>query len=742
LATILTGFTRAFLAAAVFFVPIAVMPGLVDVQELPKAALFVCLTFAAAVTWAISWMVSRDVVWRRVPGIWWLAAFTVSAIVSTAVSVNRDVSLIGFSAYLHDTLPFLLAGVGFVILAVQVFDRERDLKNLAVILGFSLGLVGLQAVLQTAGASFFPFASLQSSQLLIAGNSALATSVLMAVLILTVIATFGLLKRLVWKILAGFGGVIGLFVMLAIDAQAGWVALMVGVVLTLVAASVRPLDRWRVLLGTAAVAVALVGILTETSGVFKTKIALDVKLDQATSWSVSSEAFRDRPIFGSGPATFYYDFLTHRPVEFNQSALAGFGFVKGTDVAGTMLPTLGLAGSAAILGFVVCLFFIFIRRLESHVQRLRQEWEIGSLTVGIFGAVVAGAFFAPGMAAFMAVAWFGLAMMAILIAPDGARLSNRSMARTAGMATFLFGLLAVIVSSVWSIRLVLADRELVNVTSAIGRTENLETVVARIDRAIRYVPQNPLPYFLRAQALIVQAQLALDRQDNQAAADAFTRSVQDAQAGIAQDPRNAVLYSTYGSILKIAGTYAGDVSSAVLETYRKAVELDPNNAKNRIDLGQAAYLVAAAMKAQTDSKPEEYQAYLDEARREFERAIQLNASNMDAQFGLVVLDELVGEKDAAFDRLQRLIVANPQTAALWYELGLRQIDRQDPTSGETSFKRALTLEPNFAPPHVELGKLAESKGDKDTARQEYEAALAIDANNQEATERLEQLDAA
>ena len=58
--------------------------------------------------------------------------------------------------------------------------------------------------------------------------------------------------------------------------------------------------------------------------------------------------------------------------------------------------------------------------------------------------------------------------------------------------------------------------------------------------------------------------------------------------------------------------------------------------------------------------------------------------------------------------------------------GRRAAARGDATAAMTAFRAAATAEPTLPQPAYNLGLLAERQGDDATARQQYEAALAID----------------
>lgn len=102
-----------------------------------------------------------------------------------------------------------------------------------------------------------------------------------------------------------------------------------------------------------------------------------------------------------------------------------------------------------------------------------------------------------------------------------------------------------------------------------------------------------------------------------------------------------------------------------------------------------------------------------------------------------------GEDDRVRSRLKRFLKLAPDNPQAFYFYGLNLFEgrSEDPSASTTHsiealFKRAIVLDPNFAPAHYQLGALYAEHRDYNKAVQEYEAAVRLDPDLKEGHYRL------
>src|SRR5690606_14638464 len=138
--------------------------------------------------------------------------------------------------------------------------------------------------------------------------------------------------------------------------RSGWIGLMTALIFLLPLSkhiNYKKLWSWLVLL------VITCGIISMTSlsmATQRTATSLESgELDSSTGqirllvWQGTLDVVKQFPLFGSGPETFAYSFLPHRPTELNQTTEWNFLYNKAHNEVLHIASTLGLIGLTAWL---------------------------------------------------------------------------------------------------------------------------------------------------------------------------------------------------------------------------------------------------------------------------------------------------------------------------------------------------------------------------------------------------------
>ena len=111
----------------------------------------------------------------------------------------------------------------------------------------------------------------------------------------------------------------------------------------------------------------------------------------------------------------------------------------------------------------------------------------------------------------------------------------------------------------------------------------------------------------------------------------------------------------------------------------------------------------------------------DEAAAQFRKCLELNPSFDQAMTGLAHALFASGDSAGARQWLEKALDANSQNYRAWFDLGAIDL-RSDPAAAATDFTRALSIQPNFAAAHRDLGMLKfEQKDYANAARHLAEA---------------------
>src|SRR5258708_37824023 len=120
--------------------------------------------------------------------------------------------------------------------------------------------------------------------------------------------------------------------------------------------------------------------------------------------------------------------------------------------------------------------------------------------------------------------------------------------------------------------------------------------------------------------------------------------------------------------------------------YRKALELEPNDADIHYDLG-------LTLKYKGDAR---------QAVEEFEATLRLKPKWADAHYGLGATWDDLHDQPAALNELRIAVGLDPAKAAAHRLLARIYLQQDDPSAAERELRRALALQPS-AELHFELG---------------------------------------
>jgi tetratricopeptide (TPR) repeat protein len=153
-----------------------------------------------------------------------------------------------------------------------------------------------------------------------------------------------------------------------------------------------------------------------------------------------------------------------------------------------------------------------------------------------------------------------------------------------------------------------------------------------------------------------------------------------------------------------------------MEAYQKVLAMDPTNA-------EAMNAMGLLVRREGGTKWQEAVSW-------FRRVLTVDPRNVDAYRNLAWTYYRVGKYDLA-----HLVSLNAETtigkpdAGILNNWGLIQLRRDKLAQAVAAFKRAIDVNPNFAPPRLNFAALAVNYSDYATAEREFREALRVDASS-------------
>jgi O-antigen ligase len=350
-------FYRGFLPALVFALPLFFCLNFNDTFDLPKLG----LVYASVSFLLIGCVIDR---WRnpsrplfRTGSEWSALLFLGVAGVSAYFSIDSDISVMGFyRVHVFGMLPM----AGFLIL-FWVAAQEDISDRMTLALMISGALVGIYAVCQFEGWELF-----QAMPRVVGGRpwSSLGNPVYMgAVCMMAVVVTFGEFGRKRYdQILLGvlaIGQSAGLVLSLS---RSAWVGAFVGVVFLAI------LQQRKKSLNAVAIGLLFIVILIPSARQRAALLFSSSEVSNASrlaGWHGAIAVWRDHPLLGSGPDTFFEAFRAHRSMDYIRATGPEVTQAHAHNDFLQMAATLGTSG---LIAFVVLLLTLGVRVVEGCLK--------------------------------------------------------------------------------------------------------------------------------------------------------------------------------------------------------------------------------------------------------------------------------------------------------------------------------------------------------------------------------------
>jgi tetratricopeptide (TPR) repeat protein len=736
----LEGVTTFSLVALFFGLPLFFTGTTLQGLAFDKQVYFYLWILLGTVAWVAKGVVLGEMKIRRtpldIPVLLFLGAYLASAF----LSVDRWHSF--FGGFVDPSRGLL--GVAALVLAYYLIFSHGNARRFAWMAGafvFSGWLLTVWSFLVVMGVRILPqkwAAYIPLSLTGTLGSLALVVGIMLPLFVTALSQlhssrTFGTLVRRTGTVLLSLGVLVGLALLFVLHAYVSWWALLVGFgffVIYAVAQIVRISEKWAWLpmfILVALLAFFMIGNLNAA----RVSLPAEVTPNLPLSWEVAKGALGDRFFFGSGPATYGYDFSLYRPEEYNRQALYAFRFYQGSGLFFEALPTLGVVGT--LLFIVLALSFLSVGLyLLSQGREHNKVHSLGLWSASITLLVASVAFPINGTLLLLGVLLSSLSL-AVLMLESGSDERNlsfslKSSPKFALALAFIFIVVSAGVAFMFAFigKVFLADYQAARAMRQAAAGEGAAAAES-MSKAVRYMPKEGRYQSGLGQIYMGMARLEAGKGRDERSLDALGGYVRAAGAFVASgrdvSPNDIVaqeiMAQTYESIVSLAGLDR-EWLERTQKAYERALELEPTNPVFHVKLGQVKQAIAATV------QQDERRVRLAEARDSFMKAAEKKPDLLEAQLMLALNAEAAGDLDAAVETLGKAFRISRDNADLKYNLArilrIRGTD-DDLKSAEGLLKEVLATNDGLLNAHLNLGLLYEKAGRKEDAIKSYQKVL-------------------
>ncbi len=623
--TLVNSIITALLLLVAFLTPLLFSPLTTEFYETPKL-LFLGTTVLLLITfWSISWILQGKVTFTRTPLDIPLLLFLIVVIASTFFSSSRYISFYGNFPRVHGSTVSLILYILLYFIATSHLKSKAQIKTLIYAFITSTTIAAVISVLAYFGV--YPLATLVktlSFTKIVNFNptgSSFSASVLMLIFLPLLLRSLVISNKFIPQPIALVLTVI--FAISLVFIAPFNILILAGFTTVAVLYLLRshlnaknlPLIVAPILLAGLLMVFSMVSIKgLETLQLKRNTFPREIQLPLGISWKISASAFRDNPFLGSGPATYLFDFTNYKPIEQNATPYWNIRFDSSFNEFLQTFATLGILGLVA-LGFLVVMVLVFaVRALQDTDDILSFSLAVASiLTVVLLlihaSTVISVVAMLLIFAMLMAVnkSTGKVEEISLGINVSKANSSNLNAGDLLPLIIFVLVLGLLFIPSygaVWNLKnIAVADyyhRQALNTASSNGvNTYNL------LVKAEQYNPYVDLYRTDLAQTNFALANLIASRKapseaspegsltddDKKNIQQLLSQAISEGQTATALSPKNPQNWEILASIYRQISGVAQNALQFSLDSYGRAIQLDPLNPLLRLNVGGVYYSV-------------------------------------------------------------------------------------------------------------------------------------------------------
>ncbi len=699
-----------------------------------KQIYFYFWSFLALASWVIKGMVVGKIEINRTPLDIPLIIFLIVYVLTTIFSVDRWHSFVGTFG---DPSRGLMNVVVSVLIYYLIFSNFnlRKAKLMFGALAFSGSFIILWSVLGLLGVKFLPTALLQVLPLSLVGSvSSLTMFVVMTILVLLT-TIFGLnngdrkiIKTImsVWLIVLML---LGLFLIFLLYSFISWPAIIIGVTvfsLFIIAKIIIVSNKLKWLVFFLPLAIFLIWVLGDIGGgMIKVNMPMEVSPSYGLSWQIAKNSLKEKALLGAGPGMYAYDFVMHKPLEFNNNNLYQLRFQQGKGMFFEMLSTMGIVGIVAVL--LVAVSFISVTGYFLTTKKGEDKiYSLGSMAIVL--ALLTYTFLnLTEISILLMLALIGSLAMTVAykeneMETDSVNLSLEASAKFALLSSFVFLVVSagIVYMFVFIGKTALAD---VYARQAMLASQSKEAI-GKITQTINLNPKEGHYYTILGQYYMLTANEEMLKKEEERSLPVLQKNLNNSIVALTQSvkmmPKDIQVNESLAQIYENASFYINGSIELAEKSYQKALELDPHNPTLLVKLGQLKTRQATMIAEEDKDKRKEI---VGEAKELFEKAIAKKGNLAVAHYNLALAHQALGEIDEAIKSMNRAAVYSSNNINYIFNLASLLQERgndDDNKLAEALLKEILGVNDKEINSHFSLAQLYEKTDRRNEAIAEYE----------------------
>jgi len=741
--------------ALVILIPIWFLPITSNAVEFNKQVLMVLLIIVALILWFVKILNRGEIRWRSNILNIVLGAFALIFILSTVFSIRPYGSLVGWATHLKGSLINVLCFIALYFLIVNNFKGIKEAFGLLFSFLVSAAIVTVIGFLQIWSGFILPWGITKSVSFNTLG-SVNSLGIFSAVVMTLITAILFVIKNKGIKLFLLLLGLLSLIIIININFWVVWVVLAIGMAIILMLGLMQMVQlgekiSW-IALPIALLAISLIFLFFKPVLPLKPNLPMEVGLSYKGGWSVVSNTLKEKPILGSGPETFVFDYAKYKPVGINQTAFWNIRFSNAPAEIYSLATDLGILG---LIGFLAVIVLFIVKAVLGLIKE-KEDNDILKrfLGVGIFAGwlgLTVSWFLYPQNFVLMFLFWLLFAIY--LIEGSSQKEGTYNLRKSPKvLLTASFSFIVVIVVVIGFLYIIgtrfVAEATYKRGVDIIQTKGDIDTGLNKIIKSTVINPYEDNTYQVLAQLFTLKLQqdaaktnLPQEERFNLIQADAVN-AINSATQTTVLSPKDAVNWALRGQIYRGLLNVINGASEWAETSYNEAIKLEPSNPFIYLELGRLytnrADLIVEQAKKNTEDK-KKWDEYLDVALKNFNKAIELKPNYAPAHFEVAQVFNRQGKLTEAIKKMEINFQLTPNDSGTVFQLGVLYYRDEQYDKAKAAFIRAITIDDNYSNARYFLGMIYDKENNKKDAINQFERIATLNPDNEQIKQILTNL---
>ncbi|MBI4457560.1 tetratricopeptide repeat protein [Candidatus Uhrbacteria bacterium] len=753
------------LYALAALLPLFVLPWTVEALEINKQLLLLKLVALAVLAWLGKSLAERKFEYRRTPVNTMVLVFLIAYGTSSWLSMSRYMSFVGDYGQEKAGFVTVLAMAGLYFVASSAIKDLGMLRRLLLSVVVGGVVVALHALLQALGLFLLPFDFAKSSSF----NTVGTVGALGMYLAFIVTLCGGLLlighaqttsehkKALPMKIFLGLTAAVSLFLIALIDFTPIHLALILSSGLLLAFAFFHA-GKMK---GISAVLLPVVALLVSLLLVFfrfplTVGYPAEVMPSMQSSATIATKTLQDRPLFGSGPGTFIFDYSKWHSADVNATQFWNVRFDRSASRFWTVVATTGMVGA---LAWVLVSLFVLVAAARRLLKNDNEDiWHVLIAVFAAWALLLVSKFLYSSNMTLEVMSWLSMAMLVAVLRRDFLEINLDESPRASMIVSFMLilGLVLGFAGGFVQAQRYLGEIKFAKALRA-DQGGKIVDVVAKLEKSAALNPSNDVTLRNLAQAYLLLAQeesvapvvikdedvkneaakkdAALMKKEKQVLTDAAqlekkrkvaaltSGAVSAAKRAADVNPGNVADWLVLGSIYQSLLGAADQADGWAVAAFEKAAELEPSNPSIQTELAKVFVFQSDVVAQDKESKDEKVKKAAEEKSAELlakaadalARAIELKGDYGPAHYNMALVLDRQGKLKDAIRRMEATLTLSPNDVGVGLQLSLLYYrdGRKDPAM--RLLESVVKVSPTYSNARWYLAAMYEEKGDLDKA---------------------------